>query len=543
MHRQFLAIILAGAASACTPAIERADMAPDAGGAALSASVEEKPLAELSRALDAGETSSAALTMAYLERIRAIDDAGPRLNAVIAVNPLAVDQARALDAERRAGHVRGPLHGLPVLLKDNIETADPIPTTAGSLALKDNITHRDAPLVARLRAAGAVILGKTNLSEWANIRSSRSVSGWSAVGGLVKNPHALDRNACGSSSGSGAAAAASLAAATVGTETDGSVVCPATANGIVGLKPTVGLVSRTHIVPISHSQDTAGPMTRTVHDAAMLLTAMAGSDPADPDTREADARKRDYAASLSPDGLRGVRIGVLRDRVGGQPRTTRLFAAALETLKRGGAELVEIEDSRAGLEKLGEAEFAVLMSELKADLNAYLASTPATVTTRTLAEVIAFNAANADAEMPWFGQETFERAEKTAGLDDADYRQALATSRKLARGKLDELLADNRVTILVMPTMGPIWPSDPVNGDQYDGPSASQLPAVSGYPHLTVPMGEIGGLPVGLSFMGPAWSEEALLRAGHAFEQLADARPAPAYRPTVERGAPDDPAH
>jgi len=532
--RAILAISLAAALSACatTP-----NLPLNTGAALLSASVEEKPLSELARAMAAGETSSVALTMAYIERIETIDRSGPRLNSVIAVNPDALAQARALDAERRAGRVRGPLHGVPVLVKDNIETADPIATTAGSLALAANITGRDAPVVARLRAAGAVILGKTNLSEWANIRSDRSVSGWSAMGGLVKNPYALDRNSCGSSSGSGAAVSASLAAGTLGTETDGSVICPSAINGLVGLKPTVGLVSRTHVVPISHSQDTPGPMTRSVRDAAMLLTGMAGSDPADPATAGADARKRDYAASLSADGLKGVRIGVLRDRLGDQPATRAAFEAALEALKRGGAELVDIADSRSGLEGLGAAEGVVLRTELKADMNAYLATTPPAVTARTLADLIAFNKANAAKEMPWFGQETFEKAEATKGLDDPAYRTALETSRRLARGKIDALLSANRVTILVAPSAGPAWLSDPVNGDQYDGPSASQLPAVSGYPHLTVPAGMIGGLPVGISFIGTAWSEEALLKAGFTFEQIARARVAPGYLPTVERGA------
>lgn len=523
MRTPTMALMLALAACASTPDSRE-------GAVALSASVEGKPLSELSRAMEAGETSSEALTLAYLERIAMLDDAGPELNAVIAVNPAAREDARQRDAERRGEGARGALHGVPLLIKDNIETRE-LPTTAGSLALKDNRTGRDAPLVTRLRDAGAVILGKANLSEWANFRSTRSVSGWSAVGGLVRNPHALDRNACGSSSGSGAAVAASLAAAAIGTETDGSIVCPANASGVVGLKPTVGLVSGRHIVPISHSQDTAGPMTLTVRDAALVLDAIAEGP-----------HRRAYAAGLSADGLKGVRIGVLRDRVGEQPGTKTVFEAALETLKRGGAELVDIADSRKGLDGLGDAEFAVLLSEFKADLNAYLATTPPAVTSRTLADLIAFNKANAAAEMPWFGQEIFEQAEATKGLGDKDYRAALEKSRKLARGKIDELLAAHKVTILVAPSYGPAWLSDPVNGDQYDGPSASQLPAISGYPHLTVPAGRVGGLPVGLSFLGPAWSEAALLGAGHAFELLRGPLPPLAYLPSIERGPADDPA-
>lgn len=464
---------------------------------------------------------------AYVARIAKIDRAGPRLNSVIAVNPDWRAQARALDREA----MRGRLHGKAILIKDNIETKDRIATTAGSLALAANISGRDAPLVARLRISGALILGKTNLSEWANIRSNRSMSGWSAVGGLVRNPHALDRTACGSSSGSGAAVAAGLAWAAIGTETDGSVVCPASINGIVGLKPTVGLVSRTHVVPISHSQDTPGPMTRTVRDAALLLTGIAGSDPADAATVEADRRMTDYSAALTGN-VTGIRIGVLRGAVGTNPATIAVFDAALGKLKAAGAVLVEIDkiDAPKGL---GEAEGKVLYTELKVDLNAYLATTPLTVKTRTLAEIIAFNIANAEREMPFFGEETFITAEKTKGLDDPDYLKALGLSRDGARATLTRLMADNKVAMLVAPTYGPAWLTDPVHGDQYEGPSASSLPAMSGYPHLTVPMGQVTGLPVGLSFIGPAWSEAMLLNAGDAYERVRGPLPGPRYVPTV----------
>jgi len=403
--------------------------------AAPSFDVAEKSIPELQAAMAAGEVTSAALVEAYTARIEAIDRAGPRLNSVIALMPGALDEARARDAERAAGRVRGPLHGIPILIKDNIEAAGPVATTAGSTALAANVTDRDAPLVARLRAAGAVILGKTNLSQWANIRSSRSVSGWSSIGGLVRNPYALDRNACGSSSGSGAAAAASLAAATIGTETDGSITCPAAINGLVGFKPTVGLISRTHVVPISHSQDTAGPMARSVTDAALVLGAIAGSDPADPATREADAHRADFAAGLRTDYLKGVRIGVLCDRIGDDPKTAAAFERGLAALRRAGAELVDIADSRTGLDGLGDAEFQVLMSEFKADLNAYLASTPATVQARTLADVIAFDDAHADTELRWFGHDLFELAERQKGLDDSVYTEALAKSKRLAGRK------------------------------------------------------------------------------------------------------------
>ncbi|MBX9883229.1 MAG: amidase [Sphingomonas sp.] len=493
--------------------------------------VEEVSIDALRAQLAKG-ASSEAITRAYLARIAAMDRKGPSLRAVIATNPQAIAQAQAADARRKAGKSLGPLDGIPLLIKDNIETADPLPTTAGSLALKDNLTNRDAPVVARLRAAGAVILGKTNLSEWANIRSTNSISGWSAVGGQVRNPYALDRSACGSSSGSGAAVAASFAAAALGTETDGSVVCPSAMNGLVGLKPTLGLVSRTHVVPISHSQDTPGPMARSVKDAALLFSAMVGSDPADAATKDADAHRADYAAGLAAASLRGVTVAVYRPEGLAGPLKER-FDAALGVLKAQGATLVEVE--RPKLDGLGEAEFSVLKSELKADLNAYLATTPAAVKTRTLADVIAFDKAQAAAEMPFFNQEIFDQAEATPGLDD-EYRGARAKSARLAREGLDTMLAKAGATILVTPTYGPAWPIDPIYGDQYSGPSASELPAVSGYPHLTVPMGLARGLPVGLSFIGKPYSEAALLGAGHVYEQAAKARVAPRYLPSADVG-------
>ncbi len=487
--------------------------------------VEERSIGDLQAMMTAGRASSADLVRAYLKRIAAMDRKGPALHSVIALNPDAVAQAKALDAERRAGRVRGPLHGVPVLIKDNIETADRVPTTAGSLALKDNLTRRDAPLVAALRAAGAVILGKTNLSEWANIRSSRSMSGWSAVGGLVRNPYALDRTACGSSSGSGVAVAASFAAAAVGTETDGSILCPSSMNGLVGLKPTVGLVSRTHVVPISHSQDTPGPMARSVRDAAVMLSAMAASDPADPAT--AGTMVRDYAAGLSTSALSGLRVAVLRPEMA--PELAARFDAALEVLRAAGAVLVPVE--RPSRDGLGAAESLVLHTELKADLDAYLATTPPTVAARTLDQLIAFNKANAAAEMPYFGQETFEEAAQTKGLDDPTYKAARAKSLRMAGTEgIDAMLAHANATVLVQPAYGAAWISDPVNGDQYDGPSASQLPAVAGYPDLTVPMGLVRGLSVGLSFVATSGGDAVVLGAGYAYEQRAQARTPPSYR-------------
>ncbi|KTF68732.1 amidase [Sphingomonas sp. WG] len=491
--------------------------------------VEEVPATRISADLAAGRTSSAAVTAAYLARIAAIDAKGPTLRSVIAVSPDALAQARASDARRKAGKVLGPLDGVPVLIKDNIETKE-LPTTAGSLALKDNRTGRDAPVVAQLRAAGAVILGKTNLSEWANIRSDRSMSGWSAVGGLVRNPYALDRTSCGSSSGSGAAAAASLAAVAVGTETDGSVVCPSAMNGLVGLKPTLGLVSRTHVVPISHSQDTPGPMGRSVADVALLFSAMVGEDPADPATKGANAYRKDYAAGLRADALQGMRIGYWRPDMAAD--LAARFDQALAALRAAGATLVEVKMPK--LDGIGEAEQLVLFTELKADLAAYLATTPAAVKVRTLADVIAFNQAHAAAEMPFFGQETFLKAQATKGLDDPAYRTARATSQRLAGPEgIDAMLKAAGAEILVTPTYGTPWLSDPAHGDQFVGPSASELPAVSGYPHLTVPMGLVNGLPAGLSFLGTAHSDGLLLRAGHAYEQASKARVAPAYRATI----------
>jgi amidase len=449
------------------------------------------------------------------------------LNSVLAIAPNLPEQA-LIAADR-------PLHGLPVLLKDNIETAD-MPTTAGSLALVNNAPGRDAPLVARLRAEGAVILGKTNLSEWANIRSSNSTSGWSAVGGLTRNPHALDRNTCGSSSGSGAAVAAGLAPAAIGTETDGSITCPAAINGIVGFKPTVGLVSRTHIVPISHSQDTAGPMTRTVEDAAIVLSVIAGSDPLDAATAEADARKVDYRAALDAGSLRGVRIGVMRFSMGYSPDTDAVFEANLAKMREAGAVIVDITEG-PDEDAMGTAELEVLMFELKHDLNAYLASTdPAQVATRTLADVIAFNE-RTPRELALFGQDLFIRAEATTALDDPAYVEARATSLRLAGAEgIDRLMREHDVIALIAPTTGPAWTTDVTNGDHYGG-AASTMPAIAGYPHLTVPMGFVDGLPVGMSFIAGKWEDAKVLSLGYAFEQLTQAIRPPQFARSVDETA------
>lgn len=468
-----------------------------------------------------------------LGRIAHID---PVLHSVIAVDPTAMQQARAVDANG----ARGPLAGQPVLLKDNIESAGPLPTTAGSLALANNITNRDAPLVARLRAAGAVILGKTNLSEWANIRSNHSISGWSAVGGQTHNPYALDRNTCGSSSGSGAAVAAGLVRFAIGTETDGSITCPSALNGIVGLKPTVGLVSRTDIVPISHSQDTAGPMTTSVRDAAELLSVIAGSDPADAATRDADRHKTDYAAQLDAGSLRGKRIGVMRFASGFG--TDEVFNAALKLLEAQGATLVEIKkfDDKA----IGKNENKVLLTELKADMAKYLAGSPAPNGVKTLADLIAFDRAHSSEEMSLFGQETFEQADKLKGLDDPAYKKARQISFTAAGPNgIDRLLKEYNVVALVGPTMPPAWKIDAVNGDQIAGGGAGSLAAVAGYPHLTVPMGLVKGLPVGLSFLGPKWSEARLLSLGYAYEQARGAFPAPQFYRSIEENEPTVATH
>ena len=497
----------------------------------------ERSAVDLSADLAAGRTTSEALVRAYLKRIEDIDRGGPALHSIIALNPHALADARKADADRKAGKLTGPLQGVPVLIKDNIESADDTATTAGSLALANNVTGRDAPVVKRLTDAGAIILGKTNLSEWANIRSARSISGWSGVGGLVKNPNVLNRNACGSSSGTGAAIAASLAAVGVGTETDGSVTCPSAVNGLAGIKPTLGLVSRTHIVPISHSQDTAGPMGRSVADIAMLLTAMVGGDSADKATKAADAHKTDYLAALKGASLKGKRIGVLRYAADGSPPVVAIFEQSLAALKAAGATVVEIKGYKPP-KAMGELEFKVLMVELKADLNAYLASTdPAKVKTRTLADVIAFNAST-PREMALFGQDEFELAQKTKGLNDPAYLKARADSLRMA-GKegIDKLLATYRLDALTAPTTVPAWVSDAVDGDHVEGEGATSLAAIAGYPHVTLPMGYVRDLPVAISFIGKAWDDAKLLQIAYAFEQATHARRAPAYLPTLEGSA------
>ena len=474
--------------------------------------------------------SAVTLAEKYLARIEALDKHGPNVNSVIEVNPDAMAIAEAMDLERKAGRVRGPLHGIPILIKDNIDTADRMHTTAGSLALAESIARRDAHIVKRLREAGVVILGKTNLSEWANFRSTHSTSGWSGRGGLTRNPYALDRNACGSSSGTGAAIAANFAAVGVGTETDGSVVCPSSSCGLVGLKPTLGLISRSGIIPIAHSQDTAGPMARTVTDAAILLAAMTGIDSLDPIT--AKSKTLDYTKFLDANGLRGARIGVARKYFGFNDHVDRVMNEALDVLKKLGATLVDPADM-ATTGKYDDTELEVLLYEFKADLNQYLAALPPNIRTRTLADLIRFNEEHREQEMPYFGQELFERAEKKGPLTSDEYRKALAKNHRLSRTEgIDATLKQHKLDALVAPTGGPVWCTDLVNGDHYTG-GYSSASAVAGYPHITVPAGQAFGLPVGLSFFAGAWSEPTLLKFAYAFEQATKARRAPAFRTNI----------
>jgi amidase len=504
-RRQFLSLTAIGAAAAAFPR---------PAGAAADFELEEATLADLSG------RSAVALTQAYLARIDALDKRGPAINSVIELNPDALAIAAELDRERAAGKVRGPLHGIPILIKDNIDTADRMHTTAGSLALSENIAARDAGVVKRLREAGAVILGKTNLSEWANFRSTHSTSGWSGRGGLTRNPYALDRNACGSSSGTGASIAASLAAVGVGSETDGSVVCPSSACGLVGIKPTLGLISGAGIIPIAHSQDTAGPMARTVTDAAILLGAMS-------------EQHHDFARFLKADGLKGARIGVARKYFGFNDHVDRLMKEAIDVIKGLGATIVDPADM-ATTGKYDDSELDVLLYEFKTDLNHYLAGLGPQVKSRTLADLIKFNEENRAREMPYFGQELFERAQKKGPLTDAAYKKALAKNHRMSRAEgIDAVVAKHKLDALIAPTGGPVWPTDLANGDHFTG-GFSTASAVAGYPHVTVPAGQAFGLPVGLSFFAGARTEATLIKFAYAFEQATRARRKPAFLATAK---------
>ncbi len=496
-------------------------------------SIEEASISELGAAMAAGKITARRLVELYLQRIDSFDRKGPTLRSVLETNPEAAAIADKLDEERKSKGARGPLHGIPILLKDNIDTADQMTTTAGSLALAGTHAARDAFLVERLRAAGAILLGKTNMSEWANFRSSKSSSGWSGRGGQGRNPYALDRSPCGSSSGTGAAIAASLAAAGVGSETDGSIVCPSASNSLVGIKPTMGLISRTGIIPIAHSQDTAGPMARTVADAVLLLNALAGEDPRDLATVGSKAKAaKDYTKFLNGAALRGARIGVARKRFFGYSEPAdKLADEAITAMALAGAVIVDPADiPDAG--KYDDDELEVLLYEFKADLNRYLLGLGADAPVKSLADLIAFNDKNADKEMPFFGQDLFLRAQKKGPLTEPAYKRALARSGKLARGGIDRVLRQHRLDAIVAPTLGPTWLIDPINGDHVLGASSTPA-AVSGYPSVTVPMGFAHGLPVGLSFIGPAWSEPALIALAFAFEQATHHRKPPRFAPSA----------
>jgi amidase len=496
--------------------------------------LEEATVADLQLAMSSGRMTSRSITQQYISRIEELDRKGPTLRHVLEINPDALSIADSLDRERKAGQVRGPLHGIPILLKDNIDTADRMTTTAGSLALEGSIPLQDATIAAKLRSAGAVLLGKTNLSEWANFRSTHSSSGWSGRGGQAKNPYVLDRNPCGSSSGSGGAVSANLCALAIGTETDGSIVCPSSANGIVGIKPTLGLVSRAGIIPIAHSQDTAGPMTRTVRDAVILLNALTGIDPRDPATRTAQARGQiDYTRSLDPNGLRAARIGVARNKFFGYSDVTdKLINDAIGVMKAQGAVIVDPANiETAG--KFDDSEFDVLLYEFKADLNAYLASLGPKAPVRTLQAIIDFNERNKDREMPWFGQEIMLMAQKKGPLSEKKYRDELAKNIRMSRTQgIDATMNKYNLDAIVAPTGSPAWTTDLLNGDHFSGASSTPA-AVAGYPNINVPAGFSHNLPVGISFFGRAYSEPRLIRLAYAYEQATKHRRPPQFIPTL----------
>jgi amidase len=528
--------VLVGAGTALVPALAAARELPKADPLLPDVpafELDEISISDLQDAMKSGKYTAHSIAEKYLNRIPSLDQHGPAINSIIEINPDALAIADAMDKERHAGKLRGPLHGIPILIKDNIDTADRMMTTAGSLALVGAKPPQDSTVAQKLRSAGAVIIGKTNLSEWANIRSSHSTSGWSGRGGLTKNPYALDRNACGSSSGSGAAVAANLCAAALGTETDGSIVCPASANCLVGIKPTVGLVSRAGIIPISHTQDGAGPMTRTVKDAAILLGVLTGVDRSDAATIASEGKSlTDYTRFLDPNGLKGARIGVARKYFGFSEEVDALMNELLDVMKKEGATLVDPADIET-FGKFDDSELMVFYYELKADLNAYLSRLGPSAPVHTLKEIIDFNEKNKEKEMPYFGQDIFIKSEAKGPLTEKEYLDALDKNRKLARTEgIDALMDKNRLDAIIAPTAGPSCLTDLLNGDHFTGGS-SNAAAVAGYPNINVPAGFIHGMPVGLSFFGRAWSEPTLIKIAYAFEQATKLRKPPQFLPTI----------
>jgi amidase len=539
-RRRFIGYSLAAGSigmSGCSPPERQQSQGESAhagNGAVPPFELEEATIASLQDGMRSGQYSARRITELYLDRISALDRQGPSLHSVIETNPEALQIADALDAERKARGPRGLLHGIPILIKDNIDTADKMTTTAGSLALTGSIPLQDSFVAKKLREAGAVVLGKANLSEWANIRSNKSSSGWSGRGGQCRNPYVLDRNPSGSSSGPGAATSANLTAVSIGTETDGSIISPSSTCGIVGIKPTVGLISRAGVIPISHSQDTSGPMCRTVTDAAILLGGLTGIDPRDAATNASRGKAvPDYTQFLDPNGLKGMRIGVSRSDFGFNPRVDKLMSEAMDVLKKGGAEIIDPANIDS-LKLLGDSEMTVLLYELKAGLNAYLVSLGPKAPIKTLKEVIEFNEKNADRELLYFGQELFLEAEAKGPLTDAPYLEALKSCQTLARLQgIDAVMGKNNLDAIVAPANGPAWITDYLNGDHFNGGSSTAA-AIAGYPSITVPCGFVGGLPIGISFFGRAWSEPVLIKIAFAFEQAAKHRRPPRFFPNSD---------